>query len=569
MSLSNIRISTKILIVVASCSMATLVVAATGFLGIGRLSGLLADIEATSQNAMAATKLSRLTLALNLTEYVLASDPTPDSLRETSKRITAQRQDLAKSIERLGSLATPEQKDLLAAIDKSRAAYLASQDTTIAKVKEHGAEVEVSEGQMIITEAAQTSSTVAGRLEKAVQAYTETAEARSTEIFQQADTIRATAQVAMIVVALAGAVGGFVFGIVLGKVGISQPMERVVGCLRHLAEGKADTEVFGLGRGDEVGSIAATLDVFKANIVKTRAMEAAAKEAADKAARDRAETMAATADALERTIADVVGALSQAATSMQSNSQSMTGMSRQATDQAQLVADAAGAASGNVETVASAAEELTSSIAEISRQVSHAATVSAQAVAQASRTNEIVTGLAETADHIGQVVGLIYAIAGQTNLLALNATIEAARAGEAGKGFAVVAGEVKTLASQTAKATDEITQQVSAVRDAIGQAVGAIGEIVATIGEINQISSDIQNAMDQQGSATREIARNVEEAARGTQEVASNISEVTRETHEVGTIAEQVLDSSQELSRQADVLKQTVAQFANQIRQGA
>ena len=568
MFLSNIRISVKVLLVVAACSLVTLVVAGTGYFGIGRLSSSLSAIESTSRTAMAATRLNQLALTLNRTEFILASDPTPDNLRETAKRIAVQRGDITKTLEQLKGMTSPDQAASLAAIETGQKAYLASQDDTIAKVKTNGASVEVSEGQMIITEAAMTSSTVAGRFEQAVQAYTDQAESNADGIFKQAAAVKSTAQIMMIAVTVAGTLGGLAFGILLGQAGISKPLELAVGGLRRLAEGDTDITIFGKDRGDEIGSIAGTLDVFRQNILRTRALESESKALAEQAARERGQAMNGMATALESTISGVVNALSSAAETMQGNSQSMSGMSKAASTQAITVAEAAEKASVNVETVASAAEELTSSIAEISRRIAHAATVSGQAVAQASKTSDIVTGLARIADHIGEVVELISAIASQTNLLALNATIEAARAGEAGKGFAVVAGEVKNLANQTAKATEDIGTQVTSVRAATAEAVRAIQDIVATIGEINHISTDIAGAMDQQGAATREIAGNVEQAARSTQEVAANIVEVTHETEQVGNIADQVLDASRSLARQSEVLRDTVSGFTTQIRGG-
>jgi len=564
MFLSNIRISSKIMLLVASCSLVTLIVAGAGYFGISRLSASLSAIEITSRNVQAATELSRLALALNRSEYVLASDPTEDSLRENTRKIDAERKQLATVLARLKTLGSPEQRHLISAIEAGHGAYLASQDETIAKVRKHGATVEVSEGQMIITDAAMTGSTVAGRLEKAVQVYTESAEAQATTIFAHAAGIKSTAQFMMVSVTVVGALAGLVFGILLGRAGISKPLELATRDLRRLAEGDTGIAIFGKDRGDEIGLIAATLDVFKQNILRNRAMEAESRTAAEQAARDRAQAMTGMA-ALEATISGVVNTLSSAAEAMQSSSQSMSGMSKAASTQAVAVAAAAENASANVETVASAAEELTSSIGEISHRIALAATVSEQAVGQASRTSDIVTGLAKIADHIGEVVGMISAIAGQTNLLALNATIEAARAGEAGKGFAVVAEEVKTLANQTAKATEDIGRQVTSVRTATSQAVLAIQDIVATIGEINHISAEIARAMDQQGVATREIARNIDQAARGTHEVATNIGKVTHETEEVGIIADRVLEASRALAGQSELLRETVADFAVRI----
>jgi len=568
MFLSNIRISAKVLLVVAACSLVTLVVAGTGYFGIGRLSGSLSAIESTSRTAMAATRLNQLALILNRTEFILASDPGPDNLRETGKRIAAQRSDLAKTLDQLKELTSPDRAELFSAIETGQKAYLASQDDTIAKVKTNGASVEVSEGQMIITDAAMTSSTVAAKFETAVQAYTDNAEAQMAAIYEQSEGVKSTAQIMMIGVTIVGTLGGLAFGILLGQAGISKPLQLAVNGLRRLAEGDTDIAIFGKDRGDEIGSIAGTLDVFRQNILRNREMESEAAALTERSARDRRQAMAGLADSLESTISGVVGALSSAAGAMQTNAQSMSGMSRAAATQAMTAAEAARMASGNVETVASAAEEMTASIAEISRRVSHAATVSGQAVAQASKTSDIVTGLARIADHIGEVVELINAIAGQTNLLALNATIEAARAGEAGKGFAVVAGEVKNLANQTAKATEDIGTQVTSVRAATAEAVRAIQDIAATIGEINQISTEIAGAMEQQGQATREIAGNVEQAARSTQDVAANIGEVTHETEQVGNIADQVLDASRSLARQSEVLRDTVSGFTTQIRGG-
>ncbi len=272
------------------------------------------------------------------------------------------------------------------------------------------------------------------------------------------------------------------------------------------------------------------------------------------------------ADNFETNVKGVVESVSSAATEMQSSAQSMSATAEETNRQATAVAAAAEEATTNVQTVSSAAEELSASISEIGRHVAKSTTISQAAVAEANRTNDKVQGLANAAQKIGDVVKLINDIASQTNLLALNATIEAARAGEAGKGFAVVASEVKSLANQTAKATDEIAAQISAIQDATNEAVKAIQGIGTTIGEINEIATTIAAAVEQQSAATGEIAQSVQQAAQGTQDVSANITGVSQSAGEAGSAAEQVLSAARELSQQSEMLRQQVGAFLVEVR---
>lgn len=286
----------------------------------------------------------------------------------------------------------------------------------------------------------------------------------------------------------------------------------------------------------------------------------------DAARRTAADTLNQHANVFENEVHSMVEIVASAATELQSTSQSMAATAEATSHQANLVALAAESAASNVQTVAAAAEELHASISEISRQVSESTRISQEAVNEASRTNVLVNGLAQAADKIGEVVKLINDIASKTNLLALNATIEAARAGDAGKGFAVVANEVKNLASQTARATDEISTQISNVQGATKDAVHAIQSIGLTITQINEIAAAIAAAVEEQGAATREIARNVQEASTGTGEVTSNINNVTEASNETGHAANEVLAASRELSSQSEKLRSKVDHFLQDIR---
>lgn len=309
--------------------------------------------------------------------------------------------------------------------------------------------------------------------------------------------------------------------------GVARPMAGLASATRALAEGRLDTAVPGTDRGDEVGQLAQAVQVLRDNSRRARALEEEAKAAEARAAAERRRELADLATRFEASVGRVVHTVAAAGDQLAAHAATLSAVAERTEQRAGTVAAASGQASANVRTVAAAAEELSASIAEITRQVTGAAEVARRAVAEVRESDRTIQGLAEGAKRIGDVVRLISDIAGQTNLLALNATIEAARAGEAGKGFAVVASEVKTLAAQTAKATEEIAAQATAIQGETERAVAAIRGISLVIEEIDRIAAAIAAAVEEQGAATREIARSVQEAAEGTGEVTRSIADVS------------------------------------------
>ncbi len=354
----------------------------------------------------------------------------------------------------------------------------------------------------------------------------------------------------------------------IARYGISRPIRALSAAMERLAAGDDAVEVQGHDRKDEIGPMARTVLVFKENAAAKRRMESQQAEQKARAEAERHALMNGMAEQFEASVKTVVAQVSSAVTQVQGNARELSAMADQSKAQAVAVAAATQQASANVQTVATAAEEMSSTIAEISRQVNRSAEVAGHAVGRAQGTNQSIQALAVQAGAIGDVVKLITDIASQTNLLALNATIEAARAGEAGKGFAVVASEVKNLANQTAKATDEIAAQIGGMQQATGEAVQAIAEISDTITQINEIATTIAAAMEEQDAATKEIARNVQQAAHGTEEVSSNISGVEQAAQGTGRAASELSDAADGLAEQATVLSDEVDRFIAQVRVG-
>jgi methyl-accepting chemotaxis protein len=346
---------------------------------------------------------------------------------------------------------------------------------------------------------------------------------------------------------------------------LSNGIAAVVKPMQALGSGDLTAEVTRRGEKTEIGVMADALQVFKdALIAKKAADEAAARDAEAKIERGR--RVDGITREFEAMIGEIVETVSSASTELEASAGTLTATAERAQELATTVASASEEASTNVQSVASATEEMASSVNEISRQVQESARMAGEAVDQASKTNDRVGELSKAAARIGDVIELINNIAGQTNLLALNATIEAARAGEAGRGFAVVASEVKALAEQTAKATGEIGQQITGIQAATQDSVGAIHEISGTIGKLSEISSAIAAAVEEQGAATQEISRNVQQAAHGTQMVSANITDVQRGATETETASSHVLSAAQSLSSDSNRLKDEVAKFLQSVR---
>jgi methyl-accepting chemotaxis protein len=358
-------------------------------------------------------------------------------------------------------------------------------------------------------------------------------------------------------------IGGGIFGVGLGVI---QPMTRMTGVMARLAGGKLDTQIPSLNRGDEVGAMARAVQVFRENALRVQAMESEQAGLKARAEEDRKVAMSRVADGFEQAIGKIVEAVSSASTEIEHAAGSLT---KTAETNHQLTASAASASdrsSANVQSAAAASEEMASSVTEIGRQVQQSEKITNAAVRQAEQTNERISELSQSAGRIGEVVKLIAAVAEQTNLLALNATIEAARAGEAGRGFAVVASEVKALAAQTAKATEEIGAQITQMQSATQQSVSAIKAISTTIGQISEISTAIAAAVEEQGTATQEIARNVQQAAEGTIQVGDCIADVSRGAANTEAAAEKVHGFARSLSNEGNHLKLEVEKFLTTVR---
>ncbi len=347
---------------------------------------------------------------------------------------------------------------------------------------------------------------------------------------------------------------------------ITSSLKQLMGAMDRLAKGDLTTAIPGTSRREEVGAMAASVLVFRDHMMEAEQLRGAQEQVKTEAAARQKTVLSQMADGFEGKVGRLVDMLSAGAVALKGTAQVLTGTADRGKQQSSSVAAAAEEASVGLHTVASASEELTASIGEISRQVEQSSRVTSKAVDDARRTDEIVRALAEAAERIGTVVGLIADIAGQTNLLALNATIEAARAGDAGKGFAVVASEVKSLATQTGKATEEIGTQITQIQATTKLAVEAISGITNTIGEVSDISTAIAAAVEQQGAATAEIARNVQQTAEAAQEITNSISDISQAAGETDAATVSLLTAASDLATQTAQLSDEADAFVAGVR---
>jgi len=566
MNLKNLRIQTKLLLLIGLLISVTLAVSAVGIARLAGMSASLLQVDAAGDAQLSGARMSQNVIALNRAEYRVAADPSAETIRAATAVSDENRRMFTERLGQARAVAGPDDAVILDRIQERYQAYLAAEKNTFDQAAAEGGAAALTDAQQRVNATIKSSRSLADGLQAELKAYVDLVDTRGQSVSQGAKADAGNAIMAVVGLAGAGTIFGIAVGYLLSRFGISAPLNRSVGELKRLAAGDLSVVVTGADRGDECGDVAKGLEVFRQNAQRARELEADAATQKDRAEADRKQAMGALADRLEAAVGGIVQTVSSSATELQATAQSMAATAGQTNQQAAAVTAAAEESGVGVQTVAAAAEELTASIGEIARQVAESTRMTGKAVSDARRTDAIVRALAEGAQKIGQVVDLITNIAGQTNLLALNATIEDARAGDMGKGFAVVASEVKSLAQQTTKATGEIAAQVGQIQSATAEAVAAISGIGTTIETVSEIATAIAAAVEEQTAATAEIARNVQETAASTRDVAANIAGVSQAATSTGAAASQVLEAASGLSEQSERLSAEVQSFMFGVR---
>jgi methyl-accepting chemotaxis protein len=560
--LKSIKIAKKIFILSTGFIFLIVFVSFGAILGIRSLHSALNDTHETNLKTRAAGSIKSTLIEINRAHYILAANPA--ELENVLKGRDVRWATLNQSLDLANVHANPEQKEILKDLQKEWALYrIELEDTFMLVAKNKNAEI--GPMQKEILNKVNDGRDNLERIQKNISSYISSVEKNEELVYRETSEKSKNIENAVIIFNIVSIVFGVLIGWLIGQKGIVGPLSSALNCLKQLAGGNLAVTITGTGRQDEIGDIARALQIFQKNALEQQKMQEVEAEAASEKL-ERSAKVSRLVFSFENQVVEAVSVMSAAAAELEATAHSLAETAEETSQQSGVVGSAATQTAANVQTVAAATEELSSTVREVARQMHDARAVAEAATLEAETAQHHVTALTSSGQKIGEVIGLIQNIAAQTNLLALNATIEAARAGDAGKGFAVVASEVKALASQTARATEEIRTQVDAMQGSIGTATRSIRSIGAVILRLNEMAAAVAGAVEQQSVATAEIGRNAVQAAHGTSEVTVHITGIQQASQNTAAGSGQVLGSAQEVAERIIVLKGNIDSFIADVR---